>query len=313
MKEEKTFIGIDVSKEKLDVGVRPQVDFMTFANTEDGISLMTDFVKSKQPELIVLEATGGLEMAALRSLVVAKLPAVCVNPRQVRDFAKAMGVLAKTDKIDAHVIARFADSVRPEIRPLKTEETEMLDAFNTRRSQIIIMLTAEKNRLTTASKWTKKDVEKSIKGLEKALAKINREVENLIKKSPHWRHMDKILQSVPSVGPVMSLTILADLPEIGTMNRRQIAALVGVAPLNRDSGKYKGRRAIWGGRARIRSVLYMCVISGICHNPKIKAFYNRLISSGKKHKVAITACMRKLMIILNTMIKNDTCWNESGC
>ncbi|MGA3209646.1 MAG: transposase, partial [Syntrophales bacterium] len=131
--------------------------------------------------------------------------------------------------------------------------------------------------------------------------------------SPHWRHMDKILQSVPGVGPVMSLTILADLPEIGTMNRRQIAALVGVAPLNRDSGKYKGRRAIWGGRARIRSVLYMCVISGICHNPKIKAFYNRLVSSGKKHKVAITACMRKLMIILNTMIKNDTCWNESGC
>ena len=176
MKEEKTFIGIDVSKEKLDVGVRPQVDFMTFANTEDGISLLTDFVKSKQPELIVLEATGGLEMAALRSLVVAKLPAVCVNPRQVRDFAKAMGVLAKTDKIDAHVIARFADSVRPEIRPLKTEETEMLDAFNTRRSQLIIMLTAEKNRLTTASKWTKKDIEKSIKGLEKALAKINREV-----------------------------------------------------------------------------------------------------------------------------------------
>jgi transposase len=299
MKEEKTFIGIDVSKEKLDVGVRPQVDFMTFANTEDGISLMTDFVKSKQPELIVLEATGGLEMAALRSLVVAKLPAVCVNPRQVRDFAKAMGVLAKTDKIDAHVIARFADSVRPEIRPLKTEETERLDAFNTRRSQIIIMLTAEKNRLTTASKWTKKDVEKSIKGLEKALVKINREVENLIKKSPHWRHMDKILQSVPSVGPVMSLTILADL--------------VGVAPLNRDSGKYKGRRTIWGGRARIRSVLYMCAISGICHNPKIKAFYNRLISSGKKHKVAITACMRKLVIILNTMIKNGTCWNESGC
>jgi transposase len=175
------------------------------------------------------------------------------------------------------------------------------------------MLTAEKNRLTTASKWTKKDIEKSIKGLEKALAKINLEVENLIKKSPHWRHMDKILQSVPSVGPVMSLTILADLPEIGTMNRRQIAALVGVAPLNRDSGKYKGRRTIWGGRARIRSVLYMCAISGICHNPKIKAFYNRLISSGKKHKVAITACMRKLMIILNTMIKNDTCWNESGC
>ena len=313
MSEEKIFIGIDVSKDKLDVGVRPEGELMTFANTEDGIFLMTDFIRSKKPELIVLEATGGLEMASLRSLVSAKLPAVCVNPRQVRDFAKAMGILAKTDKIDAYVIARFADSVRPEIRPLKTEETEMLDAFNTRRCQLVGMLTAEKNRLAIAPKWTKNDIQSSINGLEKQLTKINRDLENLIRKSPHWQKMDKILQSVPGVGPIMSMTILADLPEIGTLNRRQIASLVGVAPMNRDSGKYKGKRTIWGGRARIRSVLYMCVISGIRHNPRIKGFYKRLRNAGKKNKVAITACMRKLMIMLNTMVKNGTCWNASGC
>jgi len=313
MSEEKIFIGIDISKDKLDVDVRPEGELMTFANTEDGIFLMTDFIKSKKPELIVLEATGGLEMASLRSLVSAKLPAVCVNPRQVRDFAKAMGILAKTDKIDAHVIARFADSVRPEIRPLKTEETEMLDALNTRRCQLVGMLTAEKNRLAIAPKWTKNDIQSNIKGLEKQLTKINRDLENLIRKSPHWQRMDKILQSVPGVGPIMSMTILADLPEIGTLNRRQIASLVGVAPMNRDSGKYKGKRTIWGGRARIRSVLYMCVISGIRHNPRIKGFYKRLRNAGKKNKVAITACMRKLMIMLNTMVKNGTCWNASGC
>ena len=184
MSEGKIFIGIDISKDKLEVCVRPEGELMTFANTEDGVFLMTDFIKSKKPELIVLEATGGLEMASLRSLVSAKLPAVCVNPRQVRDFAKAMGILAKTDKIDAHVIARFADSVRPEIRPLKTEETEMLDALNTRRCQLVGMLTAEKNRLAIAPKWTKNDIQSSIKGLEKQLTKINRDLENLIRKSP---------------------------------------------------------------------------------------------------------------------------------
>ena len=175
------------------------------------------------------------------------------------------------------------------------------------------MLTAEKNRLTTAPKWTKKDIQNNIKSLEKRLEKINHDIENLIKKSPHWRKTDKILQSVPCVGPVMSVTILADLPEIGTLNRRQIASLIGVAPMNRDSGKYKGKRAVWGGRARIRSVLYMCVISGIRFNPKIKAFYEKLRNAGKSHKVAATACMRKLMIILNTMVKNNTCWEASGC
>jgi transposase len=247
MSKEKTFIGIDVSKDKLDVAVRPSGEFMTFSSAQDALSMMTEFIRSKEPELIVLEATGGFEMGALRALASARLPVVAVNPRQVRDFAKAMGVLAKTDKMDAHVIARFADSVRPEIRVLKTEQEEMLDALNARRFQIIEMITAEKNRLISSSKWTKKEIQGHIKGLEKRLAKVDSDMDDLIKKSPIWRQKDKILQSIPGVGSVMARTILSDLPEAGTLNRKQIAALTGVAPLNRDSGKYKGKRAIWGG------------------------------------------------------------------
>jgi len=312
MSKEKVFIGIDVSKDKLDVAVRPSGEFMVFSSTEDGLSVMTEFIRSKEPELIVLEATGGFEMGALRSLALARLPVVAINPRQVRDFAKAMGILAKTDKIDAHVIARFADSVRPKVRAFRTPEEEMLDAFNARRFQIVEMITAEKNRLVSCSKWTKKDIQGNIRGLEKRLAKLNKDLDDLIKKSPIWRQKDKILQSIPGVGPVMARTILADLPEAGMLNRKEIAALTGVAPLNCDSGKYKGKSAIWGGRAKVRSVLYMCVLTALRRNPKIKAFYDRLIRAGKKPKVALTACMRKLLVIINTVLKNGTCW-EPNC
>lgn len=284
---------------------------MTFSTDEDGLTAMSEFIKSNAPELIVLEATGGFEMGALRSLASVRLPVVAVNPRQVRDFARAMGILAKTDKIDAHIIARFADSVRPEIRSLKTPDEQMLDALNARRFQLIGMLTQEKNRLANAPKWTKKDIQGNIKGLEKRLAKIDSDLDDLIKNSPIWRQKDKILQSIPGVGAVMARTIISDLPEAGTLNRREIAALSGVAPLNRDSGKHKGKRAIWGGRAKVRCVLYMCALAAVRCNPKIKAFYNRLITAGKKPKVALTACMRKLLVIINTMLKNGTCW-EAG-
>jgi transposase len=311
MSKEKIFIGMDVSKDKLDVAVRPSGEFMTFSCTEDSLSLMTEFIRSKNPDLIVLEATGGLEMGALRSLALARLPVVAINPRQVRDFARAMGILAKTDKIDAHVIARFAESVRPEIRALKTPLDERLDALNARRFQIVGMITAEKNRLVNSSKWTKKDIQGHIKGLEKRLAKIDSDLDDLIKKSPIWRQKDKILRSIPGVGAVMARTILADLPEAGTLNRKEIAALTGVAPLNRDSGKHKGKRIIWGGRAKVRSVLYMCALTAVRCNPILKAFYNRLIRAGKKPKVALTACMRKLLVILNAMLKNGTCWEPS--
>lgn len=303
------FIGIDVSKEKLDVAVRPTGEFMSFSNNEDGISCVVDFVKSFFPSLIVLEATGGLETAAVGMLADKGLPVVVINPRQVRDFAKATGKLAKTDTIDAHLIARFGEAVRPELRLLKDQEAQKLTALITHRRQIVEMITAEKNRLNTAPKWTSKDIQTNISWLEKCLKKVDKDLKNLLKKSPVWREKDEILQSTPGVGPVLSMTLLSGLPELGNLNRKEIAALVGVAPLNRDSGLFRGKRMIWGGRANIRSVLYMSATCAMRFNPTIRIFYERLRLAGKLHKVAITACMRKLLVILNTMIKNRTYWS----
>jgi transposase len=303
------FIGIDVSKEKLDVAVRPTGEFISFSNNEDGISCVVDFVKSFSPNLVVLEATGGLETAAVGMLADKGLPVVVINPRQVRDFAKATGKLAKTDAIDAHLIARFGEAVRPELRLLKDQEAQKLTALITRRRQIVEMITAEKNRLHAAPKWTSKDIQTNIAWLEKCLKKVDKDLKNLLKKSPVWREKDEILQSTPGVGPVLSMTLLSGLPELGNLNRKEIAALVGVAPLNRDSGLFRGKRMIWGGRANIRSVLYMSATCAMRFNPTIRIFYERLRLAGKLHKVAITACMRKLLVILNTMIKNRTYWS----
>jgi transposase len=308
MAEREVFVGIDVSKGKLDVAVRPSGELMSFSNDEDGISVMIDFIKPFSPILIVLEATGGLETASVGMLAAKGLPVVVINPRQVRDFAKATGRLAKTDAIDAHVIAQFGEAVRPEIRPLKDEEAKRLSALITRRRQIVEMMTAEKNRLIAAAPWTRKDIQSHIVWLEKCLKKADKNLNDLLRKSPVWREKDDILQSTPGVGPVLSMTLLSHLPELGTLNRKQIAALVGVAPLNRDSGLFRGKRTIWGGRANIRSVLYMSVTCAIRFNPVIKKFYQRLRDAGKLHKVAMTACMRKLLVILNTMIKNRTRW-----
>jgi len=308
-REKEVFVGIDVSKDKLDVAVRPSGEILSFSNDEDGISLMVDFIKPLSPLLIVLEATGGLETASVGILAAKGLPVVVINPRQVRDFAKATGKLAKTDAIDAHVIARFGEAVRPEIRPLKDQETQKLDALITRRRQIVEMITAEKNRLGSATSWTRKDIQNHIAWLEKCLMKADKDLNNLLRKSPVWREKNDILRSTPGVGPVLSMTLLSNLPELGTLNRKQIAALVGVAPLNRDSGLFRGKRKIWGGRASIRSVLYMSVTCAIRFNPLIKKFYQHLRNAGKVHKVAMTACTRKLLIILNTMIKNRTCWS----
>ena len=307
-REKEVFVGIDVSKEKLDVAVRPSGELMSFSNDEDGISVMVDFIKPFSPLLIVFEATGGLETASVGMLAAKGLPVVVINPRQVRDFAKATGRLAKTDAIDAHVIARFGEAVRPEVRPLKDEETKRLAALITRRRQIVEMITAEKNRLSRTTPWTLKDIKNHVAWLEKCLKKADKNLNDLLRKSPVWREKDDILQSTPGVGPVLSMTLLSNLPELGALNRKQIAALVGVAPLNRDSGSFRGKRMIWGGRASIRSVLYMSVTCAIRFNPVIKKFYQRLRDAGKLHKVAMTACMRKLLVILNTMIKNRTCW-----
>ena len=303
------FIGIDVSKDTLELFVKPLGERMNFPQTEDGLLLMANFVQSFSPCLVVLEATGGLERAAVAILGSKGLPIVVINPRQVRDFAKAKGILAKTDKIDALVIADFAEAIRPEIRPLKSEEMQELEVLVTRRRQVVQMLTAEKERLYTASRSIKKDIQAHIQWLEKSRDRLDKDLDNMIQGSPLWRARDKILQSSKGVGPVLSHTLLAKLPELGTLNRKQVAKLVGVAPLNRDSGNFRGRRMVWGGRAEVRSVLYMATVAAIRSNPLIRAFYERLLKAGKLKKVAITACMRKLLTILNAMVKNNTSWN----
>jgi transposase len=310
MNAAEVFIGIDVSKDTLDVAVRPTAEEMTFANTEDGVAVMTDFIQPFSARLIVLEATGGWEMTAASALAAKGLPVVIVNPRHVRDFAKSTGLLAKTDKLDARIIARFAESVKPEVRPLKDEESQRLEALLVRRRQLLQMLTAEKNRLSLASHWTKKNIQAHIRWLDKELEKVNRELQNLIQKSPLWREKDEILQSVKGVGFTTSVTLLSDLPELGTLNRKKIAALVGVAPLNRDSGKYRGKRAIWGG-ANVRTALYMAARIAIRFNPVIRVFAERLKKAGKPYKVVVTASMRKLLTILNTMVKNRTRWQPA--
>jgi transposase len=311
MNQQDFFVGIDTSKDILEVSVRPTGERMSLSNQEESLSDLVEFVKRVGPRLIVFEATGGLERMAVSALAMEGLPVVVVNPRQVRAFAKAKGILAKTDKIDAPVIAQFGESIQPEIRPLKTEEAQQLEALLSRRRQILQMLTAEKNRLHTAPAWIRKDIQIHIQWLEKSLEKFTQDLDRLIKQSPLWRAKDKILQSATGVGPILSVTLISQLPELGNLNRKKIAALVGVAPLNRDRGKFRGRRTIWGGRSVIRPVLLMATRVAIRFNPVIRAFYERLEKAGKTRKVAETACMRKFLTILNAMIKTQTCWRAA--
>lgn len=305
------FIGIDVSKDTLDLAVRPTGEEKAFVHDEKGLGQMADWVQSFPQPLIVLEATGGWEMGAVRILVSRGLSPVIMNPRQIRDFGKSTGILAKTDKLDARGIARFAEAVRPEIRPLPTAEAEEMEALSARRRQLVDMITAEKNRLCLAPRWIRKEIQAHIRWLEKCLEKVNKELKDRIQKSPLWREKEDILRSVPGVGPVTSRMLVCDMPELGTLNGKQISALVGVAPLNRDSGRFRGRRMIWGGRAGVRSVLYMSTSVARRFNPVIRAFYERLRAAGKPFKVAMTACMRKLLIILNSMMKNRTRWQQA--
>lgn len=310
MASQSTFIGIDVSKASLDVAIRPTGESLRFDNDTSGIKKLITRLKSLKPALIVMEATGGMELPAAAAIQVAGLPLAVVNPRQARDFAKSTGKLAKTDALDAHALAHFAEAVRPEARPLPDEQTRELAELVSRRAQIVDMITMEKNRLRTSPSKVRRRIKAHIAWLEKELYGTDDDLATAIKESPAWKAKDEILQSVPGVGPVVSSTLIADLPELGTLNKKQIAALVGVAPLNKDSGTYRGRRGIWGGRALVRSRLYMATITSVQHNSAIKAFYDRLMASGKKRKVAIVACMHKLLIILNSMLKNKTRWNE---
>jgi transposase len=307
---EERFVGVDVSKASLEIAVRPDGERWSTANDEREMPSLVERLRQIGPTLIVVEATGGLQTLVVAELSMAGLPVAVVNPRQARDFAKATGRLAKTDPIDASVLAHFAQAIRPEVRELKDEETQLLTALMSRRRQIVDMLTAEKNRLSVSPKGVRKEIQKHIEWLEARVQLMNRQISDAIKKSPVWREKDRILRSTPGVGPVLSVSLLAGVPELGKLNRQKLAALVGVAPLNRDSGLFKGTRKVWGGRAQVRAVLYMAAVSATRANPVIRAFYQRLIAAGKKPKVAITACMRRLLSILNVMIKNGRRWQE---
>lgn len=307
--EKKIYVGIDVSKDTLDVAVHGDKQHWSFPNNETGITKAVSKFKELSPELVVLEATGGFEVFLATELVVAKIPTAVVNPRQIRDFAKSVGMLAKTDILDARIIARFAATVQPNPHPMPDIEAQELGALTARRRQIINMITAEKNRLSTAGETVKPGISAHINWLEKELNEINRNIKQKVKDSPIWREKDELLQSVPGVGTNLSAIILAELPELGTLNRNQIAALVGVAPLNRDSGTLRGKRTTWGGRATVRTALYMATLVATRYNPVIRRFYERLREAGKATKVALTACMRKLLTILNAMLKYQTSWN----
>jgi transposase len=306
MDEVKRFVGIDVAKAALDVFIGSAAAAFSVANDEVGIQEL--FRQLKPADFVILEATGGLEMPVASALAAAGIAVAIVNPRQVRDFARATGRLAKTDRLDAEVLARFGQAVRPEARPLANEQAQALEALVTRRRQLVEMLTAEKNRRASAPKISHRSIDEHIRWLEKRLAGFDDELAEMIRDTPLWRERDELLRSVPGVGKVLSSTLLAHLPELGALNRKQIAALAGLAPFNRDSGSLHGSRCIWGGRAQVRRVLYMAVVAAVRSNPVIKNFYTQLRARGRYPKSALTACMRKLLVILNAMLHNKTHW-----
>jgi transposase len=306
---EGTFFGIDVSKTALDLSQWGKKEVTQFENNATGIAAMMAALPSETAvTLIVVEASGGFEQAMVAELAAGSLPIVVVNPTRVRNFARAKGQLAKTDQIDARMLADFAEAIRPEVRPLGTEEQQLIKALVTRRRQLIDMQTAEKNRRTSTNPELLPRLEKHLDWLETELAEIEDDLDDWIDQNALWREKRTSLESVPGVGKVTSFTLLAELPELGTLSRQKIAALVGLAPFNRDSGRFRGRRHIFGGRSDVRSVLYMAALSGIRYNPVLKAFYDRLIAKGKLPKVALTACMRKLLTILNAIIRDKTTW-----
>jgi len=305
---EKQWIGIDVCQKYLDVYVRPSSQSFQLTNDEIGIGKLIQALDKIQPELIVLEATGGMEIDAAVQLTQAGLAVAVINPRQARDFAKATGQLAKTDAIDARVLAHFADAIRPEVRQISDESSRQLEDLVARRRQISDMITAEKNRRRGKTNSVKASINEHIEWLEKKLKEIESQIKSAVSANESWKQKMDLLTSVPGVGEVVAVTFISSLPELGTISHKSISYLVGVAPLNKDSGKFRGKRQIWGGRAKIRCVLYMATLVAVRFNPLIKAFYERLISKGKLKKVALTACMHKLLIILNAMMKNNQAW-----
>ena len=308
MEPEATYVGIDVAKRQVDVAVWPTNDRWETPHNEAGIRQLVSRLQALAPATALVEASGGLELSLVAALAAAAVPVVVVNPRQVRDFARATGQLAKTDALDAAILAHFAAAVRPPVRPLRDAETQALYALASRRHQVVTMLVAEKNRLGTATDAVRPRIKAHIAWLERELADLDQRLQQTLRQSPVWREKDDLLRTVPGVGAQVSLTLLAYLPELGTLDRRQIAALVGVAPFNRDSGTLRGKRTVWGGRARVRAALYMGALTASRCNPVIRGYYQRLLAAGKPKKLALTACMRKLLVILNAMLKHGSPW-----
>ena len=308
MDQEGIYVGIDVAKAQVDVAVRPTDDSWEVSYDDAGVRQLVSRLKALEPVMVLLEASGGLELPLVAALATEELPVVVVNPRQVRDFARATGKLAKTDSLDAAVLAHFAEVVRPPARPLRDAETQALNSLAARRHQVMTMLVSEKNRLSIATVAVRPRIEAHIAWLERELADLDEGLRQTLRQSPVWREKDDLLRTVPGVGEQLSLTLLAYLPELGTLNRRQVAALVGVAPFNRDSGTLRGKRTVWGGRARVRAALYMGALVASRFNPLIRDFYQRLLAAGKPKKLSLTACMRKLLVILNSMLKHRSPW-----
>lgn len=303
------FVGIDVAKRHLDVHVLPDDLASRYTNSGAGIGALVKMLRKQQPKLVVLEATGKLEIPTAAALFAAGIPVAIVNPRQVRDFARASGKLAKTDALDARVIATYGSALHPDVRPIPDAISLQLQGLLARRRQLVDMLVAEKNRLDRAHPAARKDVREHIAWLQQRLKRADRELHQLIKRSPQWSHRDACYQSVPGVGPIVSHTLLIDLPELGTISHKAVAKLVGVAPLNRDSGAARGTRSVWGGRPHVRAALYMASLAAIRSNPIIKAHYQKLRTEGKPPKVAQVACMRKLLVILNAIAEKNTQWS----
>ena len=302
-------VGIDVSKDWLDVALGSES--LRVVNDADGINELVGRMRDAGAQLVVMEATGGYETQAATAIAGAGLRLAVVNPRQVRDFAKAMGRLAKNDRIDAHVIAAFGQAVDPQIVRLPDEETLELQGLIARRSQLVGMRVQESNRLTLMKGAMRKQIKAHIAWLDKAIDEVNTDLTARLRTSAAWREKDELYRSMKGVGPITSGTLMASLPELGTLDRRSIAALVGVAPFNRDSGAFRGRRTIWGGRAQVRHIVYMAATAAVRSNPVIKDFYERLIARGKPHKVAMVACMRKMLTILNAMARTNTPWTPA--
>lgn len=304
------FVGIDVSKARLDVHLRPSGDEWSVSNDEQGHAELVSKLIGGGPQLVVVEATGGYQATIVAELSVRDIQVAVVNPRQVRDFAKATGRLAKTDSIDAAALAHFAEAIRPEPRPLLDAHTQELQALVTRRRQLIDMRTGEMNRLETCRvERVRKDIQKTIAWLTRRIGQVDDDTDKMIRNTPLWREREDLLSTVGGVGKTTARTLLTQLPELGQLNRREIAALVGLAPFNNDSGKRTGQRSIRGGRPEIRSMIYMATVSAVRCNPQIRPFYQRLLAAGKRPKVALIACARKLLTVLNAMVKTNTVWS----